>query len=79
VIELSLEMVQLIIGRAVASGEFREALLADPDGFLSERGVIGDEAAAIKAIDWSAVGSVGSELEQRVSRFGITRATGTCH
>ncbi len=76
---MSLEVVQLIIGRAVASKEFRDALTADPDGFLADRDVTGDEAAAIKAIDWSAVGSVGTELEERVSRFGLTTATASCH
>jgi hypothetical protein len=76
---VSLEVVQLIIGRAVASKEFRDALVANPDAFLADRDVTGDEAAAIKAIDWNAVGSVGTQLEERVSRFGLSTATAQCH
>src|SRR6185437_2766734 len=72
VIRMSLSAVQSIIGRAVVNSEFREALKTDPDTVLAERDVTAEEADAIKAMDWDAVSSVGTDLEQRVSRFGIT-------
>jgi hypothetical protein len=75
---VSLEAVQRVIGRAVTDSAFRGALQADPDGILGSRDLTGDEVAAIKAMDWSAVASVGNDLEQRVSRFGITRAAAGC-
>jgi hypothetical protein len=77
--KVSLAAVQSIIGRAVVNSEFRDALKADPDSILAERDVTPDEAAAIKAMDWDAVSSVGTDLEQRVSRFGITRAAAGCN
>jgi hypothetical protein len=75
---VSLTAVQSIIGRAVMNPEFREQLKADPDAVLAERDVTPDEIAAIKAIDWDSLASVGTDLEQRVSRFGITRAAAGC-
>ncbi|HTE85864.1 MAG TPA: Os1348 family NHLP clan protein [Dehalococcoidia bacterium] len=73
---MSLNAVQGIISRAVTDTEFREALRTNPDAVLGERDVTPDEVTAIKAMDWSAVSSVGTDVELRVSRFGLVRAAG---
>jgi hypothetical protein len=73
----TLEAVQRIVGRAVTDADFREALKAHPDTVFENRDVSAEEQEALKAMDWDSIGSVGTELEQRVSRMGFARAG--CH
>jgi len=73
----TLEAVQRIVGRAVTDPEFRDALKAHPDTVFANRDVTPEEQEALKAMDWDSIGSVGTELEQRVSRMGFARAG--CH
>jgi hypothetical protein len=73
----TLEAVQRIVGRAVTDADFREALKTHPESVFENRDVTPDEQAALKAMDWDSIGSVGTELEQRVSRMGFARAG--CH
>jgi Ribosomally synthesized peptide prototyped by Frankia Franean1_4349. len=73
----TLEAVQRIVGRAVTDADFREALKTHPDSVFANRDVTPEEQEALKAMDWDSIGSVGTELEQRVSRMGFARAG--CH
>jgi len=73
----TLEAVQRIVGRAVTDHDFREALKNRPETVFAERDVTTEEQEALKAMDWDSIGSVGVELEQRVSRMGFARAG--CH
>jgi hypothetical protein len=71
---MSLTAVQAIIGKAIIDPGFREQLKTDPDAVFAIRDVTPDEMEAIRAMDWDAVSSIGTGLEQRVSRMGIMRA-----
>jgi hypothetical protein len=73
----TLEAVQRIVGRAVTDAEFRSALKARPESVFQNRDVTPEEQEALKNMDWDSIGSVGTELEQRVSRMGFAMAG--CH
>ena len=73
----TLEAVQRIVGRAVTDHEFRAALKAHPESVFQNRDVTPEEQKALKEMDWDSIGSVGTELEQRVSRMGFALAG--CH
>jgi len=76
---VSLDALQSIVGRAVVDPEFRESLKTDPDAVFATRAVTPEEATALKAMNWDSIASVGADLEQRVSRFAITRVAAGCH
>jgi hypothetical protein len=73
----TLEAVQRIVGRAVTDADFREALKTNPESVFANRDVTPDEQAALKNMNWDSIGSIGTELEQRVSRMGFAMAG--CH
>lgn len=62
---MSLEAVQRIISRATTDPEFLQALQTDPDGVFTDRDVTPQEIAALKAMDWNSVGSVGEDVDVR--------------
>jgi hypothetical protein len=72
---VSLQAVQRIIGRAVTDQAFRDQIKTNPDDVLSDRDITPEEAQALKNMDWNAVGSVALDLDARVSRMGMVRAS----
>ena len=71
---MSLEAVQRVIFLATTNEEFRNALKANPDQFLSQRELSPEEIESLKAMDWDSVAATGHDLEERVSRFGFAMA-----
>jgi hypothetical protein len=70
--KMSFENVEKIIGRAIMEGEYRELLFSEPDKALEEYELTVEEKSALKSIDRNKFDEVASELEDRVSRAGLT-------
>jgi hypothetical protein len=77
---MSLGAVQRIVSRATTESAFRQALIDDPDGVFTDRDVTPQEIAALKAMDWSAVGSLGEDVEVRghLMQAGLPRILASC-
>jgi hypothetical protein len=77
---MSLEAVQRIISRATTDAEFRQALQTDPDGVFTDRDVTPQEIAALKAMDWDSVDSLGEDVEVRgfLLRSGLPNIVAGC-
>ena len=77
---MSLEAVQRIISRATTDPEFRRALASDPDGVFTDRDVTPQEIAALQAMDWNAVESIGDDVEVRgyLFRAGLPNIVAGC-
>ncbi len=68
---MSREVVERIMGRAVADASFRNMLVTNPDEVLCGQDVTPDEIQMLRSMDWSAVGSAGRDLDARISRSGL--------
>ncbi|MHB8573791.1 MAG: Os1348 family NHLP clan protein [Dehalococcoidia bacterium] len=77
---MSLEAMQRIISRATTDQEFRQAMVDDPDGVCTDRDVTPQEIAALKGMDWGAVGSLGGDVEVRgyLLQAGMPRILAAC-
>jgi hypothetical protein len=77
---MSLEAVQRIITRATTDAEFRQAISDDPDGVFTDRDVTPQEIAAMKAMDWNSVASLGEDVEVRgyLMRIGLPNIVAGC-
>ena len=71
---MSMVYMQAVIGKAVVDSGFREQLKANPDTVLDARQLTDEEKDALKHMNWDAVASVGTDLDQRVSRMVIHAA-----
>jgi hypothetical protein len=77
---MSLEAVQRIVGRATTDPAFRQALKTDPDGVFTDRDVTPQEIAALKAMEWDSVESLGTDVEVRgyLVQFGLPNIVAGC-
>ncbi len=68
---MSVEMIEIIIGRAVTDLEFREMLFKDPDKALTGYDLTDDEIEAFNTYDAGLFKTVSGELEERISKAGL--------
>jgi len=71
---VSMVYMQAVIGRAVVDSAFREQLKTNPAAVLDARQLTDEEKDALKNMNWDAVASVGTDLDQRVSRMVLHAA-----
>ena len=69
---MSLEQIQDIIGRALVEKEFCEVLFDDPDSALAGYELTEEEKGALKSIKREKFDTVKAEVEERISRAGLT-------
>lgn len=69
---MSEEQLIEVVGRAVVDAEFRALLISEPESAVKEYDLTEDELASLKNIKPEVFESIGSELEERVSRAGLT-------
>ncbi len=65
---MSIESVQMIIGRAMTEAEFRDLLFSDPVKALADYDLTEEESNALKGLERRNFDIVAHELEERVSR-----------
>jgi len=68
---MSKESVQVIIGKAVTEGEFRELLFANPDEALEGYELTDAEVEALKSVDVETMESFAGALDERISKAFI--------
>jgi hypothetical protein len=68
---MSQEQLIEVVGRAVVDAEFRASLVSEPESAVKEYDLTEEELASLKNIKPEVFGSIGSELEERVSRAGV--------
>lgn len=73
---MSLDSVQVIIGRAVSELEYRDLLFDNPDKALGGYDLTEEEAYALKKLQRKRFDAVAGELEERVSRAGLSMPGG---
>jgi hypothetical protein len=73
---MSTEIVKQIIGRAVTEPEYRELLFTNPSQALIGYDLTEQEADELKRVNREQFDAVAGELGERVSRVGLSLATG---
>ena len=69
---MSIENVQTIIGKAIMETEYRELLFTEPDNALEDYELTEEEKSVLKGMERDKFDTVASELEDRISRAGMT-------
>ena len=69
---MSKENVEQIIGKAVIDGDYRELLFSEPDKALEGYELTEEESTALKGIEREKLDEVVSEIEERISRAGLS-------
>ena len=69
---MSTENVEQIIGKAVVDSEYRELLFTEPDKALEDYELTEEEKSALKGMEREEFDSVASDLEERISRAGLS-------
>lgn len=65
---MSQQAIETILGRAVLEGEFRSALLSDPDSALAGYDLTAAESATLAAMGVETLGVFAGALDQRISK-----------
>ena len=60
-----------VIGKALLDPQFRKSLVGDPDNTVEGYDLTDEEMQLLKKIKLEALESLGTELEERVSRVGL--------
>jgi hypothetical protein len=69
---MSAESVEQIIGKAIVDGEYRELLFSDPNKALEGYELTEEESAALRGIEREKLDEVATEIEERISRSGLS-------
>ena len=69
---MSAENVEQIIGKAVVDSEYRELLFTEPDKALEDYELTKEEKSALLGLEREKFDTVAGELEERISRAGLT-------
>ncbi len=69
---MSAENVEKIIGKAVVDGEYRRLLFSEPDKALEGYELTEEEKSALIGLEREKFDAVAGELEDRISRAGMT-------
>lgn len=69
---MSAESVEQVIEKAIVDGEYRELLFSDPDKALEGFELTEEENTALRGIEREKLDSVVTEIEERISRAGLS-------
>ncbi len=69
---MSKESVQTIVGRAILEPEYRKLLFSDPGKAMEGYELTGEETEAIKGLDSEKFDVVANQLEERISKTGLS-------
>ena len=69
---MSKENVEQIIGKAVTDADYRELLFSEPDKALEGYELTEEESTALKGIEREKLDEVVTEIEERISRAGLS-------